>query len=335
MNSLLYVSYSLKLTEEEKLTIDKSVLQNRLTVKKFVKNIYVKSGIIVVSTTLGVLILSSEIGNVDEIRLNTLFQPPIIKLGSRIDSPKFVFNDVISLNEKTFIQILQIDKTCVQNPENSLNELLKIRAGNLSPLTKVLFKIVLIFSMGKSSTLNEGFSPGLINPGFNKVGSTPRIAPRLQENPINRNDPGQGNCNQNKKLPGYSETVKFDEGYRAEVRNVQLDHILVKHGHQWGINDIDSKNTKDANTNLFSGKPEQIRTRLTPENREKLRIGIKKMASSSKLELYPNYPISGEIGRAYLCPDTGLFIGIDKNNLIRKAYIPSEKLINYLRTECT
>jgi len=164
MNALLYVSYSLKLTEEEKLTIDKSVLQNRLTVKKFVKNVYVKSEIIVVSTTLGILILSSEIGNVDEIRLNTLFQPPIIKLGSRIDSPKFVFNDVIFPNEKTFIQILQIDKTCVQNPENSLNELLKIRAGNLSPLTKVLFKIVLIFSMGKSSTLTERFSPGLINP---------------------------------------------------------------------------------------------------------------------------------------------------------------------------
>ena len=69
MNSLLYVSYSLKLTEEEKLTIDKSVLQNRLTVKKFVKNIYVKSGIIVVSTTLGVLILSSEIGNLSLIHI--------------------------------------------------------------------------------------------------------------------------------------------------------------------------------------------------------------------------------------------------------------------------
>jgi hypothetical protein len=62
------------------------------------------------------------------------------------------------------------------------------------------------------------------------------MASKLQENPINRNNPGQGDCNQNKKLPNYSETVKFNEGYKAEIGNVQLDHILVKHGHQWGIN---------------------------------------------------------------------------------------------------
>jgi hypothetical protein len=128
--------------------------------------------------------------------------------------------------------------------------------------------------------------------------------------------------------------VEFNDGYKAQAGNVQLDHILVKHGHQWGIDDIDLKNTRDANNNLFPGKPEQIRTRLTPENREKLRTGIQEMASSSKLEFYLNYPISGDMGRAYLCPDTGLFIGIDKNNVIRKAYVASEILINYLRTNC-
>ena len=143
------------------------------------------------------------------------------------------------------------------------------------------------------------------------------------------------NTNHFKKSPNYSETVKFNDGYKAEAVNVQLDHILVKHGHQWGIDDIDLKNTRDANNNLSPGKPEQIRTRLTPENREKLRTGIQEMASSSKLESYPNYPISGDMGRAYLCPDTGLFIGIDKNNVIRKAYVASENLINYLRTNCT
>jgi hypothetical protein len=40
------------------------------------------------------------------------------------------------------------------------------------------------------------------------------------------------------------------------------------------------------------------------------------MASSSKLESYLNYPICGDMGRAFLCPNTGLFIGIDKNNII-------------------
>jgi hypothetical protein len=89
--------------------------------------------------------------------------------------------------------------------------------------------MVLIWTMEKSSTLTEGFSPGLINPGFghpDRIGPAQRIAPKLQENPINRNNPGQRDCNQNKKSPNYSETVKFNEGYKAEVGNVQLDHIL-------------------------------------------------------------------------------------------------------------
>jgi hypothetical protein len=261
-----------------------------------------------------------------------------MKLDSRINSAKFVSSNLVFQDERTFIQISQIDKTCVEHPENSLDELLKLRGGDLNPLTKVLFKIVLIWTMAKGSTPTEGFTPGLINPGFGhpgRVGPAPRIAPKLQENPINRNNPGQGDCNQNKKLPNYSETVKFNEGYKAEVGNVQLDHILVKHGHQWGIDDIDLKTTRDANNNLFSGKPQQIRTRLTPENREKLRVGIKELASSSKLKLYPNYPISGDMGRAYLCPDTGLFIGIDMNDQIKKAYVASEDLIIFLQTKCT
>lgn len=89
------------------------------------------------------------------------------------------------------------------------------------------------------------------------------------------------------------------------------------------IHDID-KNTPKKN--------QQTRTRLIPENRENLRTGIQEMASKSNLEIYPNYTISGDMGRGYLVPDTGLFIGIDKNHSIRKAYVASENLINYLRT---
>lgn len=49
------------------------------------------------------------------------------------------------------------------------------------------------------------------------------------------------NTNLFKKSPNYSEIVKFNDGYTAEARNVQLDHILVKHVHQWGIDDTDLK----------------------------------------------------------------------------------------------
>lgn len=40
------------------------------------------------------------------------------------------------------------------------------------------------------------------------------------------------------------------------------------------------------------------------------------------------------IGRAYLDPETNLFVGIDENGIIRKTYPASEGLINFLRTNC-
>lgn len=39
MTSLLYISYSSKLTEAEKLIIDKKVGENRISVSKFVKKV--------------------------------------------------------------------------------------------------------------------------------------------------------------------------------------------------------------------------------------------------------------------------------------------------------
>jgi hypothetical protein len=116
MSSLLYVSYSSKLTKEEKLSIDRSVLQNRLAVRKFPKKVCVKGKVVVITTTLGILVLFFGIENVDEIRLSKLHQAPIMK---------------------------------VEHPENSLDELFKVRGEDLTPLAKVLFKIVLIWTLGK------------------------------------------------------------------------------------------------------------------------------------------------------------------------------------------
>ena len=39
-------------------------------------------------------------------------------------------------------------------------------------------------------------------------------------------------------------------------------------------------------------------------------------------------------GSTATAKDTGLFIGIDKNNVIRKAYVVSENVINYIQTNC-
>ena len=38
------------------------------------------------------------------------------------------------------------------------------------------------------------------------------------------------------------------------------------------------------------------------------------------------------MGSGYLCTETNLFIGVNENNFIRRAYIGSEGLVNYLKT---
>lgn len=138
----------------------------------------------------------------------------------------------------------------------------------------------------------------------------------------------------NNNSPHYSETITFCDGYKAESVNSGIDHQLVKHGHDWGIDNIDLKNTEDANKPSAVGQFEQIRTRLTPANRNQFRINLREFASRPNLEVYSNYPINKGIGRAYLDPETNLFVGIDENGIIRKTYPASEDLINFLRTNC-
>lgn len=108
----------------------------------------------------------------------------------------------------------------------------------------------------------------------------------------------------------------------------------MKHGHDWGIDDIDLKTTKDANKHSAVGEFEQIRTRLTPANRNQFRVNLREYSSRPNLEVYSKYPINKGIGRAYLDPETNLFVGIDENDVIRKTYTASESLINFLRNNC-
>ena len=138
----------------------------------------------------------------------------------------------------------------------------------------------------------------------------------------------------NPKSPHYSEPITFCDGYKPESVNSALDYQLVKHGHDWEIDDINLKNTEDANKPSAVGQFEQVRTRLTPTNRNQFRINLREFASRPNLEVYSNYPINKGIGRAYLDPETNLFVGIDENGIIRKTYPASEGLIHFLRTNC-
>lgn len=48
----------------------------------------------------------------------------------------------------------------------------------------------------------------------------------------------------------------------------------MKHGHDWEIDDINIKGTELANKNLAFGQYKEIRTKLSPGNRNKLRMSL-------------------------------------------------------------
>ena len=72
MTALLYISYNSRLSEADKLDIDKLVFQSHLAVRKFVKKVYGKRKIVVVSTTLVVVIFFSETENAVEMGLTPM-----------------------------------------------------------------------------------------------------------------------------------------------------------------------------------------------------------------------------------------------------------------------
>ena len=59
MTALLYYFYSSNLSEEKKLAINKEISGNRVTVIKFIKKLYAKGKVIVISTTVAIVIIFS------------------------------------------------------------------------------------------------------------------------------------------------------------------------------------------------------------------------------------------------------------------------------------
>ena len=65
----------------------------------------------------------------------------------------------------------------------NVNELVKLRGGDMSLLTKALFRLILIWAMGQGYTPTTGFQPGGINPGFGHpgpVGPAPRSYKKIR-----------------------------------------------------------------------------------------------------------------------------------------------------------
>ena len=254
MTSLLY--YSSGLSKEDKLAINKSVFENRLAVSKLLKKVHGKGKVIFISSTLVVVIFFSKMGNADAVSLIPMPQDPIMKLDSRIKSVptnvRLNFQNQVYKMDEGFIKNQEVKQTYLELTENyiaNIDTLFELRGGDLNPFTKVFFRILWIWAMGQGYTPTKGFRPGPVNPGFGhpgQIGHTARIAPKLQENPLNRNNPGQGTCRAKQKNQDGTLTreqqrnlLSLDDVIIPEqnviIRDGQAKYKLKNHGHDFGI----------------------------------------------------------------------------------------------------
>lgn len=285
MSALLYYSYSSKLIEAEKLRIDKEVIRNRVAVLGFVKKVYGRGKVIVVSTAFGVFILVSTPKNAEgiDVPMTPLSPAPIMRHSTKV-VPSYARLSVEKQEKTTFLKnerVLQSDQTHFDLPKNRTNtvdKIVELRGGEMSPLTKPLFRLMLIWAMSQGHMPTEGFQPGGINPGFGHLGQVhpaPRIAPKLQENPLNRNNPGQGSCKakqnnqdgtltreQRRNLPSSADVIISEEN--VIIRDGQARYKIKNHGHEFGIES--TQNSKG-----------QFKTEKTPENVQAFKEEIKNL----------------------------------------------------------
>ena len=117
---------------------------------------------------------------------------------------------------------------------NQQELLLDLRGGGGNDLSEFIIRILLIWTMSQNSKPTKGFQPKPINhQHFGRQGHVqpnPRIAPKLQENPVDRNNLEQGNCRSsnhpsmdklaNSLSPEYSE---FQSKYYSEYLPKRFD----------------------------------------------------------------------------------------------------------------
>lgn len=184
MTALFYISYSSRLSEADKLAIDKSVLENRLTVKKFVKKVYGKGKVVVVSAALGLVIVFYRREDADAMSLTPMSQAtmtPIMRINNRIRSTKVVRSnarlDLSKEDEIIFVKsrelplcIYLMDDQFLVNPK--VSKLIKKHRGGSWTTTLIVNVILLsllygIRIIGKGA---QGFVPDAANPvwGLNR-----------------------------------------------------------------------------------------------------------------------------------------------------------------------
>lgn len=141
------------------------------------------------------------------------------------------------VGQATFISKSTCIKRLIPNQLDSQTNqqklLLDLRGGGRD-LSEFIIRILLIWTMSKNSKPIDGFqTKPRSHQHFERqrhVQPSPRIAPKLQENPVDRNNPGQGSCRSSNHLsmdklanslsPEYSE---FQSKYYSESLSKRFD----------------------------------------------------------------------------------------------------------------
>ena len=135
------------------------------------------------------------------------------------------------VGQATFISTATSIERLIPNQldsQTNQQELLLNLRGGQSDLSEFIIRFLLIWTMSKNSKPTEGFQPKPMN--HQHFVRQPRIAPKLQENPVGRNNPGQGSCRSSNHLsmdklanslsPEYSE---FQSKYYLESLPKRFD----------------------------------------------------------------------------------------------------------------
>jgi hypothetical protein len=197
---------------------------------------------------------------------SSLIKPTNIKLDSDIQA-KIIMP---SLSIRT--------KSDLQNSQGLKESVSTIRGGD-DGLVQFLVRILWIWVISQNLGQTDGFQPVKpIYPGIPVQGQpSPRIAAKLQENPINRNNPRSLGCqpNQNnqdgtltkeqrRNLPSPDDLVISEEN--VIIRDGQAKHKIKNHGYDFGI----------PSTQNPSGK---FKTEKTRENIEAFKKETKEFVS--------------------------------------------------------
>jgi hypothetical protein len=265
-------------------------LENRTAVINFVKKAGGKAKVLVISNGLAILILVSAPKNSKAIGLPVT--PPASIMVMKHSAEIVPSYTRLIVERQTMITLLkngrvpqsdQIYSNLSEDCSSSVDEALELRGGDISPLTQFLFRLIMIWAMGQGYLPTSGFQPGQVNRNFghhpSQGGPSSRLAPKLQDNPLDRNNPSKGPCraennrdgtltkSQRRNLPSPDDIVISEQN--VVVRHGQARHKVKEHGHAFGIES--TQNSKG-----------RFKTERTPENIQAFKKEIEALVLDGK-----------------------------------------------------